>query len=76
VRAAAPDIFGVPAVVPAEGEYVALGAARQAAWVLSGADEPPVWEREVLAEAEPSGSDWGLAVRHRYDEVRRAAYGV
>jgi xylulokinase len=76
VRAAAPDIFGVPAVVPAEGEYVALGAARQAAWVLSGADEPPVWEREVLAEAEPSGSDWGLEVRHRYDEVRRAAYGV
>jgi xylulokinase len=76
VRAAAPDIFGVPAVVPAEGEYVALGAARQAAWVLSGAAEPPVWEREVLAEAEPSGSDWGLEVRHRYDEVRRAAYGV
>ena len=36
VRAAAPDIFGVPAVVPAEAEYVALGAARQAAWVLGG----------------------------------------
>jgi xylulokinase len=76
VRAAAPDIFGVPAVVPAEGEYVALGVARQAAWVLSGAAEPPTWERSVLAEAEPSGSDWGPIVRERYDATRLAAYGV
>ena len=76
VRAAAPDIFGVPAVVPAEAEYVALGAARQAAWVLSGAAEPPAWKRDVLAELEPSGSDWGLVVRERYSATRRAAYGI
>ncbi len=76
VRAAAPDIFGVPAVVPAEGEYVALGAARQAAWVHSGDEAPPVWKREVLAETEPSGSDWGHQVRERYDEARRSAYGI
>jgi xylulokinase len=76
VRAAAPDIFGVPAVVPAEGEYVALGAARQAAWVLGGTDAPPDWNREILAEAEPSGSDWGHVVRERYDATRLAAYGI
>jgi xylulokinase len=76
VRAAAPDIFGVPAVVPAEAEYVALGAARQAAWVLSGSAEPPEWRRTVLAEGEPSGSDWGAVARERYDAARLAAYGV
>jgi xylulokinase len=76
VRSAAPDIFGVPAVVPAEAEYVALGAARQAAWVASGEPAPPVWKRDVLAEAAPSGSDWGPVVRERYDAARRAAYGI
>ena len=30
-----------PVQVPTPGEYVALGAARQAAWVLSRADSPP-----------------------------------
>ena len=39
----APTVFGVPVDVPEPAEYVALGAARQAAWVLSGADEPPTW---------------------------------
>ena len=76
VRSAAPDIFGVPAVVPAEAEYVALGAARQAAWVLGGEEHPPTWQRDVLAETEPSASDWGPAVRERYDAVRRSAYGI
>src|SRR5699024_8450617 len=36
----APSIFGVDVILPAPGEYVALGAARQAAWALSGADAP------------------------------------
>ncbi|MFT4281917.1 xylulokinase [Microbacterium sp.] len=34
VRRIAPDVFGVPVEVPEPGEYVALGAARQAASVL------------------------------------------
>jgi xylulokinase len=34
VRKIAPDVFGVPVEVPAPGEYVALGAARQAASLL------------------------------------------
>ena len=54
VRAIAPSIFGVPVLVPAAGQYVADGAARQAAWVLSQADEPPQWsaaESEIRTAA-------------------------
>jgi xylulokinase len=43
VREIAPAIFGVPVVVPPEGESVADGAARQAAWVVLGGAEPPQW---------------------------------
>ncbi len=43
VCALAPGIFGCPVLVPEPGEYVALGAARQAAWALSGMAEPPDW---------------------------------
>lgn len=43
VRRLAPAVLGRPVLVPAPSEYVALGAARQAAWALSGADEPPAW---------------------------------
>ncbi|MBT2483643.1 MULTISPECIES: xylulokinase [unclassified Microbacterium] len=35
VRTIAPEVFGIPVEVPAAEEYVALGAARQAASVLS-----------------------------------------
>ena len=41
VRSLAPSILGVPVRVPPPGEYVAVGAARQAAWVLAGGDGPP-----------------------------------
>ncbi|MFV0407864.1 MAG: xylulokinase [Propioniciclava sp.] len=44
IRALAPGILGVEVTVPPAEEYVARGAARQAAWVTSGAGEPPVWE--------------------------------
>src|SRR6266571_576135 len=43
IRKLAPGIVGSPVLVPAPGEYVALGAARQAAWALEGAPEPPPW---------------------------------
>lgn len=39
----APTVLGLPVDVPEPAEYVALGAARQAAWVLSGSSEPPTW---------------------------------
>lgn len=53
VRALAPGVLGVPVAVPAEAEYVALGAARQAAWALSGADAPPAWPVPMSAVGEP-----------------------
>lgn len=39
----APAVLGRTVVVPPAGEYVADGAARQAAWVLSGKPSPPAW---------------------------------
>ena len=71
VRAVAPALFGLPVHVPAAGEYVAEGAARQAAWALLGGDRPPRWEpppAEVL-EADPQP-----AVRAAYAEVRSATH--
>ncbi|HUY52914.1 MAG TPA: xylulokinase [Streptosporangiaceae bacterium] len=49
-RRLAPGIFGVPVVVPEPDEYVALGAARQAAWALAGTPDPPDWPRRVAEE--------------------------
>jgi xylulokinase len=67
VRRIAPGILGAPVVVPPAGEYVADGAARQAAWVLSGAAEPPPWE---LGAVETFEADPVAEVRRRYSEVR------
>ena len=69
VREIAPTVFGHPVHVPAAGEYVARGAARQAAWMLSGKDVPPEWAAEgaVVVEAEPEP-----AVRERYAAARDA----
>ncbi|SES20691.1 xylulokinase [Lentzea xinjiangensis] len=43
VREIAPAMFGVPVTVPEPGEYVADGAARQAAWALTRSATPPEW---------------------------------
>ncbi len=51
VQLLAPDLLGVPVEVPVPGEYVAMGAARQAAWVLTG--DLPDWP--VAAEAAGGG---------------------
>ena len=60
-------VLGCPVSVPAAGEYVADGAARQAAWVLSGESGPPHWATGPIdvfdAASEPQ-------VRSRYAEVR------
>jgi xylulokinase len=67
IRRIAPTIFGRPVLVPPVGEYVAEGAAVQAAWTLSDAPEPPRWEREGLTvhEADPAPE-----VRERYAQAR------
>ena len=56
VRRIAPAIWGAPVHVPTPAEYVALGAARQAAWTLSQQDSPPPWSFGMTATytAEPT----------------------
>jgi xylulokinase len=44
VQALAPALLGAEVILPEPAEYVALGAARQAAWALSGGDAPPTWQ--------------------------------
>jgi len=70
VRQIAPSVFGRPVEVPPAGEYVADGAARQAAWVLAGTVEPPVWTGgdggdTLTVEGEPAP-----VVREQYAAVR------
>jgi xylulokinase len=67
VRRIAPAVFGAPVAVPAPGEYVADGAARQAAWLLAGGDEPPPWQPAGIEVYE---SDPHPEVRAAYAAVR------
>jgi xylulokinase len=67
VRRIAPTILGHPVIVPAPGEYVADGAARQAAWTLAPAPAPPAWP---MAGVEVVDADPVPAVRQRYAAVR------
>ncbi|OBI05077.1 FGGY family carbohydrate kinase [Mycobacterium scrofulaceum] len=73
LRAIAPAVFGVPVSVPAPGQYVALGAARQAAWALSGAARPPAWGRPRTDDytADPTPQ-----VHERYARVRDLTEGA
>ncbi|MBC3192777.1 xylulose kinase [Pseudonocardia sp. C8] len=57
----AAQAFEVPVRVPEPGEYVADGAARQAAWALRGGDAPPSWipaTAPARYEAEPAPHAW------------------
>ncbi|MGK8524254.1 xylulokinase [Nocardia asteroides] len=76
VAEVAAQIFGVTVTVPAPDEYVALGAARQAAWALSGASRPPTWPAHAVAEiAAPADPAAGRRIRAGYERARRALYG-
>ncbi|GAA3862391.1 hypothetical protein GCM10022381_03230 [Leifsonia kafniensis] len=68
VQAIAAQVFDVPVEVPAPGEYVADGAARQAVWVLRGT--PPNWPLTVVAEAH---TDHHPVIRSQYARARDAA---
>jgi xylulokinase len=70
VREIGAQVLGVPVDVPPAEEYVALGAARQAAWVLDPGADPPAWSggSEGWARCEPTGD--GSAIRARYAEAR------
>ncbi|HTW99386.1 MAG TPA: FGGY family carbohydrate kinase [Acidimicrobiales bacterium] len=69
VQALAPTVLGLPFALPDPSvEWVARGAARQAAWALSGKAEPPEWP----VPAEPlvkSTADPELGVRATYRQL-------
>ena len=67
VRRIAPGVFGRPVAVPPAGEYVADGAARQAAWVLSGEAKPPQW---TIGDTETFDAAPEPAMRARYADAR------
>ena len=73
VREIAPTIFGVPVLAPIPAEYVALGAARQAAWALHGGPRPPQWNAPPAQEYSQPACP---AVRERYAQVRDLTEGV
>lgn len=66
VRTCAPRIFGVPVTVPAPAEYVAIGAARQAAWALAASERPPAWPVATEAESNPIDHDEGRRIRNAH----------
>jgi len=59
-------------VVPEPGEYVADGAARQAAWALAESAAPPSWELESPKryEGADGAESAGSTVRDRYAQFR------
>ncbi len=61
VSAIAAEVFDVPVTVPEPGEYVALGAAVQAAWVAQGSR--PTWEIPLAASPIP---DHRPVIREQY----------
>ena len=69
VQQLAPAILGADVFVPAPGEYVALGAARQAAWALAGTPQPPTWP---AADTRMFTADPQPAVRAQYATLRDA----
>jgi xylulokinase len=64
VQQLASGVLGVPVLVPEPGEYVADGAARQAAWTLAGGDEPPAWVQALTCTSVEGPAAPG--VRDRY----------
>ncbi len=71
VREIGTEVLGLPIDVPPAEEYVALGAARQAAWVLDPASGPPTWDGvDDRAEHHEARTSSGPAVRARYADAR------
>jgi xylulokinase len=75
VSAIAREVFDMPVVIPAPGEYVALGAALQAAWALTGTR--PTWEptappSPAQSSGEPVGEPQHPA--HHFQPIIRRQY--
>jgi xylulokinase len=75
VRHIAPAVFGLPIVVTDTFESVAVGAARQAAWALTGT--LPDWQVPVVSQQEPTAADQHAAaeIMERYRSVLSSNFG-
>lgn len=76
VQKIASQVFDLPVVVPSPGEYVARGAAVQAAWALTGAR--PEWPDALAAAPEPDfqpviGEQYVRACGHIEEDSRAVA---
>jgi xylulokinase len=76
VAAVAATLFDVPVVVPPAGEYVADGAARQAAWVLTG-ERPSAEQWSAMREGQTQTFEAtpSPAIRAAYSAAREGLYG-
>jgi xylulokinase len=79
VQRVAPELFGLPVAVPTPAEYVALGAARQAAWALAtaegdGQQQPPTWPAAQDAVIDPTDPARGADVRAAYRALRETVH--
>ena len=74
VRQIAAAVFGLPIVVTESFESVAVGAARQAAWALTGS--LPEWPVPVLSRHDPSAADQAAAaaIGERYRAILQAHF--
>ena len=71
VQEIAATLFKVPIHIPPAAEYVADGAARQAAWALSGSEKPPAWEIVGTVVKEVNYQEM---VRNAYQSAFEASY--
>jgi xylulokinase len=71
VQEIAATLFNVPVHIPPAAEYVADGAARQAAWALSGSKNPPTWEIKGSVVKEINYQE---SVRKAYREAFQESY--
>jgi xylulokinase len=62
-------LFGRPVLIPPAGEYVADGAAKQAAWALLGGATPPVWNLGKATQIEAAATP---EVLEKYRTLRDA----
>jgi len=76
VRQIAPSVFGLPIVVTETFESVAVGAAKQAAWALTG--ELPEWPVPILSQHVPTTHDESAAreLSERYRSALADHFGV
>jgi xylulokinase len=71
VQEIAATLFNVPVHIPPAAEYVADGAARQAAWALSGSKNPPNWE---IKGSVVKDINYQESVRKAYREAFQESY--